>query len=157
MPRKLTSIRARPYDNRDRGAVFTLLRFLPSLYPGGLIWLERRLDDAAAGRASCSVAMVGDLLGGVIIETPKGKRTRKISNLYVASHLEHVGMGSLLMSKHILSWQNSGIDCAYITIAGSRLNRLQNFLNRWGFAPEAIARDRYGIGRDEHIYRYNVQ
>lgn len=73
----------RPFAREDRDAVMHLLSFLPKLYPDGYNWLERRLDEVERRQAFCSVAGVDEILGGILIETSKGRRASKISTLYV--------------------------------------------------------------------------
>src|SRR3569833_3359205 len=80
-----TGLELRKYHPVDESGVMKMLRLvLGSLYPGGGSWLTRRLRDVADKRARFTLALVGNKLVGVLIETPKAGKRVKISTLYVA-------------------------------------------------------------------------
>ena len=86
----------RNYRFGDRDHVFRLLSFLPKLYPRSFDWLERRLNEVEREHAFCSVAIAHSTIAGVLIETPKGIRTSKISTFFVGNQACKRGLGILI-------------------------------------------------------------
>jgi predicted transcriptional regulator/ribosomal protein S18 acetylase RimI-like enzyme len=141
----------RPYRGADRRAVMRLLASLPTLYPGAEPWLRRRLADAEAGDASVSLACVGARVVGVLIDTAKPARSRKLSTLWVSPRYRRRGIASALLRWHELGWQASRVDTAYCTVPLLRESGALAFLLRAGFIVEAIAPQRYVADRDDAI------
>lgn len=150
MPRSRISIRHYGPDDRDQ--VFRLLSFLPDLYPGSFDWLDRRLTEVEREHAFCSLAIIRSSIAGILIETPKGVRTSKISTFFVGDQACRRGLGSLLFRSSVARWQAAGVDNVYVTVAGSRNHHLAPFLESRGFAESEHLLDRYGAGRDEIVY-----
>lgn len=142
----------RSYETCDRQGVFNLLAFLPHLYPEGLAWLDQRLADVEHGRAYCTVALMSERLAGILIDTPKGKRTSKISTLYVHKRAAGQGLGSSLLHANANRWHSRGVDTVYVTVAGCRRAAIDPFLFSSGFVEVANLIDRYGPGRNELVY-----
>ncbi len=147
----------RHYMPRDRDYVFHLLSFLPKLYPGSFDWLDRRLDEVEQQHALCRLALVHSTVAGILIETPKGVRTSKISTFFVGNQICRRGVGSLLFRSSLARWHTAGIDNVYVTVAGSRQKLLDPFLQSRGFVESAHLPDRYGAGRDELIYSLKLK
>ena len=91
----------RHYRPEDRGRVFHLLSFLPKLYPGSFDWLDRRLIEVERERAFCNLAIVHSNIAGILIETPKGVRTSKISTFFVGNPACRQGVGTLYRARQI--------------------------------------------------------
>jgi hypothetical protein len=109
------SISIRNYKTEDRNDVFRLLSFLPDLYPQSFDWLERRLVDIERKHAHCAVALVNYRIAGILIDTPKGVRTSKISTLFVREQQCRSGLGSRLIEASARRWYADGVDDIYIT------------------------------------------
>lgn len=146
----------RDYENRDREQIFGLLAFLPLLYPNSFEWLERRLEDVQRRRAYCTIARAPTYIAGILIETPKGRRTTKISTLYVRKEVWGLGLGAHLLNRSRDRWHNAGIERAFVTVAGNRRATIDAFLASKGFDETARLPDRYGPGRDESIYSIQI-
>lgn len=140
----------------DCSSIRRLLHFLPDLYPGADEWLERRLSDVGMGKAYCSVAGVERTLGGILIETPKGRRAAKVSTFYVHPRICCFGLGSLLFARHEDRWLRCGIDDVHITVPQERLNPLSAFLIRRGFTPAAKILEKYRRGSFETVLTASV-
>ena len=145
-------MRVRNYKNSDRSHVFRLLSFLPALYPRSFDWLERRLADIERKRAYCSIALVDEHVAGILIDTPKGLRTSKISTLFVSEEVCGHGVGSLLLQASARRWYDQSVDGIYVTVAGSKQQCIAPFLRSNGFSEAANLPNRYGPGRDELVY-----
>jgi len=148
----LPDIGVRSYTRRDRDQVFGLLSFLPRLYPRSFDWLERKLIDVDNQRAFCNLALVRSSIAGILLETPKGVRSSKISTFFVSHHACGRGLGSLLFQNSCARWQANGIDNVYVTVAASRRQHLLPFLHIKNFVETQNLPDRYGPGRDEYVY-----
>jgi hypothetical protein len=145
-------ISIRSYDADDRPGVFRLLSFLPNLYPRGFDWLERRLTEVERQKAYCSVALVSQRIAGILIDTPKGARTSKVSTLFVKQTICRAGIGSLLFETSMKRWRAQGTDSIYITVASIRKRGIETFLQSNGFTESAYLRDHYGTDRHELVY-----
>jgi hypothetical protein len=77
----------------ERGRIAEFLFCLGDKYPGGLDWLDRRLDDIGAGRAQLFRVMAGADLAALAIETPKGHHYKKLSTFIVSPLYRRVGVG----------------------------------------------------------------
>jgi GNAT superfamily N-acetyltransferase len=145
----------RPYTIRDKVAVFTLLSDLPTLYPGGGVWLEKRLGEVQIGKAVCSLAVSTIGLIGVTIETPKGAHALKLSTIFVARSFRRLGAGSLLLGRCLDRWFATGVKHVHVTADQRRASSLLPLLESAGFAFAGVEYDRYGHGRNEVIFRWN--
>jgi len=146
------NILVRDYEGDDRKRVFSLLSFLPDLYPGSFNWLERRLADVERGRAYCTIALVDHRVAGVLIDIPKGGRTSKICTLYVQKEVSGSGLGTRLLKTSANRWYANGVDSVYVTVASLRQRTIDAFLKSNAFIESARLQDRYGPNRDEFIY-----
>lgn len=141
----------RPYLEGDRSAVVRLLADLPTLYPGGDKWLQRRLDDVVAERATCTLALLGPQPVGISIETPKGRRHRKLSTIFVHPALRGRGIGARLLRVRIGAWTEAELDQVTVTVRARNAQRIASVLIRHGFLPHAYLQDRYGAAEDEIV------
>lgn len=146
----------REYRRDDRKGVFHLLRFLPQLYPRSFDWLDGRLTNVEQGRASCLLAIVNHRFTGILIDTPKGRRTSKISTFFVENKNSGKGVGANLFNKCALSWKFKGIDNVYVTVPNVRRSQIEPFLQLNGFEKMAQIPDRYGPGRTEIVYASKI-
>lgn len=142
----------RDYGLRDRDAVLSLLSFLPRLYPSGLDWLERRLTQIEQRRSHCTLAVVHSRIAGILIDTPKGLRSSKISTFFVTRQDEGRGIGSCLFEASARRWHAVGVDNIHVTVASCRRQKIVPFLLTKGFTESAIIAERYGPNRDEIVY-----
>jgi ribosomal protein S18 acetylase RimI-like enzyme len=156
-PSSFDAVWTRSWQQGNRGSIFDLLRFLPSYYPGADDWLERRLNEVERGQAACTIGGVGRTIGGVLIETPKGKRTAKISTLYVRSNFAGYGLGSRLLHRHRQKWIRDGIDCAYVTVASERMPAISGFLEAHSFNLTRRIWSRYRPNVAEYVFSLNCQ
>jgi hypothetical protein len=122
------------------------------MYPSGHSWLERRLDDVERNEALCSLAGLGDCLGGILIETPKGRRASKISTLYVHEALSGFGLGASLFARHRQRWLELGIDRVHITVPSIKVSQMEGFLLRRRFQFVTSLSERYGPDRSEMVF-----
>jgi N-acetylglutamate synthase-like GNAT family acetyltransferase len=132
--------------------VFDLLSFLPDLYPQSFDWLERRLTDIERKHAYCTIALINHRISGILIDTPKGIRTAKISTLFVRDQACRSGLGSRLFEASARRWYAADVDSVYITVAGLKQRRIDAFLRSNQFVQSANLPDRYGPGRNEIVY-----
>jgi len=143
----------KPYEQKNRSAVFALLQDLPRLYPKGEEWLERRLSDVARGKARCTLAMASSTPVGVTIETPKGRHRLKLSTIYVHPLFREKGVGTDLMVAAYQQWQlNEEVDEVYVTVDRNRAPDLGLLLSKFGFVMAAVEPRRYGPNRDEVVF-----
>ena len=146
------SISIRNYRAEDRDRVFRLLSFLPDLYPQSFDWLERRLVDVERKRAHCTIGFLNSRIAGILIDTPKGVRTSKISTFFVRKQASRNGLGTLLFEASAKRWYAHDVDGAYVTVASLKRHSIDAFLRSNGFTESANLPDRYGPGRSEIIY-----
>jgi GNAT superfamily N-acetyltransferase len=146
------SISIRSYRAEDRDRVFRLLSFLPDLYPRSFDWLERRLADVERKHAHCTLAFLDCHIAGILIDTPKGVRTSKISTFFVREQANRNGVGTRLFQAGARRWCAQGVDDVYVTVASLKRHRIDVFLRSNGFIESENLPDRYGPGRDELIY-----
>lgn len=135
----------------DRLAVETLLAELPDLYPGGDVWLRRRLDDAVAGRARCTLAEVGEEVAGVAIETPKALGRLKLSTFLISEPYRNAGVGGWFVRSLRDRWHTERISQVHVTVADNRHDHLRHVFEPVGFLTIAREPDRYGPGRNEYV------
>jgi GNAT superfamily N-acetyltransferase len=145
----------RPYAAADRLRVFSMLRILPVLYPGGFAWLEQRLSDVIDGKARCTLAVWGSQLLGIAIESLKGQYRIKLSTLWVEPCYRGIGVGSRLLLDCQRNWIRHDISEAYITMDVDRRHLLVPVLSRLGFREIAMCHSRYGLDRDELVMSWH--
>jgi ribosomal protein S18 acetylase RimI-like enzyme len=144
----------RPFCASDHSAVASLLKDLPSTYPGGDLWLHRRLQDVKSFKAFCTVVLVRGVLAGLTIEVEKGERRRKLSTVFVDPAFRGAGLGSLLLRNCSRTWEKCELDEVFVTVRSTKLHDTGVFLMLNGFQAIAIEKDRYGDGNDEAILRW---
>jgi GNAT superfamily N-acetyltransferase len=147
--------RLRPFRASDCVAIASSLTDIPALYPGGDIWLHRRLEDVVAHKAICTVAFVRRRLVGLTLEIQKGQGRRKLSTIFVNPAFRGLGVGSLLLENCFRSWEIAELEEAIVTVRLARMTSTGAFLLRNGFKRIAIQRNRYGYGQDEAILRWS--
>jgi GNAT superfamily N-acetyltransferase len=145
-------VNLRPYQRDDRADVTNLLAILPSLYPKGDEWLDRRLDDVLRGRARCTVAVIKRKPVGVTIETPKGRSKLKLSTIFVHQQYRGLGVGSCLMYRCHETWVMDNLSQVHLTSDVRIGSALLPLLKSFGFKSEILEYSRYGSGRDEQIH-----
>jgi hypothetical protein len=101
-------------DHLDRSLITKVLLCLSDKYPGGLDWLDRRLDDIAAGRALLFQGMSGDEIAGLAIETPKGHHLKKLSTFFISPPYRRLRIGNRLMTSIQSSWERRNIDQVHV-------------------------------------------
>jgi GNAT superfamily N-acetyltransferase len=148
----------RQYSHVDRASVTELLRFLPTLYPNGDSWLQRRLTDAEQGKARCTLAVSRNSgrLAGLTIETPKGNASVKLSTIYVRPEYRGRAIGTLLLQRARERWIQSDITSTYVTVDESRRQSLSSLLRSNNFVLGAVEPGRYAADRTEYVYLWNV-
>ena len=140
----------------ERRPILQLLAFLPKLYPEGGSWLERRLSDVERGVGNCLLLRRHGQVHGILIETDKGRRRRKISTLYLSPAARGIGLGSQMLRMRRVEWIRYQVETAYITVASERLAALQPTLEANGFSKLITCPSRYGSLRDEVIFQATV-
>lgn len=135
----------------EHAAVASLLAEpLGALYPLGRAWLARRLGEIPlAGRVTV-LGPEGDP-AAVAVETWKPAGRLKLSTFYVAPVARGQGCGRALAAALTSRWSAEGRSSAYVTVAAEQVAAVARVLLPVGFTPLAIARDRYGPRRDEHV------
>jgi predicted transcriptional regulator/GNAT superfamily N-acetyltransferase len=141
----------RPYLASDRPMVTRALQSLPALYPNGRRWLRQRLDDAEVGAALVLLMYANHMLVGVLIETPKGLRSRKLSTLWVRPSHRGRGIGAGVLRRRMDAWRAAHLDEVYCTVPLVPGNGALACLLKVGFEVTAVAKDRYTVDRDEAI------
>lgn len=101
-------------------------------YPGGLDWLERRLDDIETGRADLWQVRGGRRTLGWAIVTPKGLHQVKLSTFYIAAGVRGLGLGRKLLGAVVADWQRRDILSAHVTVDESDAVT-RNFFEAHGF------------------------
>jgi GNAT superfamily N-acetyltransferase len=142
----------RHYRAEDRDHVFHLLSFLPDLYPRSFDWLERRLIDVERKQAYCMIGFLNCSVAGILIDTPKGIRTSKISTFFVKEQAHRKGLGTLLLEASARRWRIRGVDDVYVTVASQKRRSIDAFLRSNGFLKTAELCERYGPNRSELVY-----
>lgn len=125
------------------------LKVVPALldrYEQGGAWLERRLDDVAAGRGRILGIPIANRLAALAIETPKGAACRKLSTFGVAPDRRSLGLGAALIEALRRSWIDQGVEHAYVTVDHMDLQTHRFFLKH-GFVDAPEVRIRYGVDR----------
>lgn len=145
-------LRIRSFNSGDTPQVKSLLRDLPSLYPGGAKWLHRRLGEVSEGGGWCTLVSCGPTAIGVVIETPKSSFRSKLSTIFVAPGFRKHGVGNILLTASLADMRIRGIKDVHVTVATSVEPSLSPLLQKFGFACVALERNRYGRGRHESIY-----
>jgi ribosomal protein S18 acetylase RimI-like enzyme len=141
----------RSYQAPDRPAVFELLHGLPELYPNGSAWLHARLDRVLQHEAYCTLAVQGERLVGIMIETPKSGERLKLSTLYVSPAYRGIGVGRMLVEAGMRRWIGKRLHYVYVTVDHRLVEQFKQLLGPHGFETIAMDLDRYGTGRHEAI------
>lgn len=144
----------RPFLHNDFVQARVLLRELPAIYPGGDAWLNRRLSDAIAGTARCTVAASPYGLVGITIETPKGYDRLKLSTLYIHPDFRRSGLGKRMLNTCRLAWMLAGIQQVHVTVDARRTSALAPLLVNAGFKYTTTELHRYGAGRHETVFHW---
>ncbi|MET0557602.1 MAG: GNAT family N-acetyltransferase [Solirubrobacterales bacterium] len=124
------------------------------LYPQGASWLQRRLDEVETRRAQAIVAVCGNRLAGVAIETPKETGRLKLSTLWTHPAHRRQGVGRSLLVHGRRAWLERGVDRTDVTCAASAAASLAPLLHASGFSLQHLERDRYGEGRHELVFSW---
>jgi ribosomal protein S18 acetylase RimI-like enzyme len=133
--------------------LFSLLSVLDGKYPGGLGWLDRRLDDVESGRAFAHLVSGGDFVAAAAVVTPKGARHMKLSTLFVHPRYRRLGLASRLTDRLLLSWPRAGVEQVVVTVDGEDLATAAFFEKR-GFENLADQRVPYGEVRWDRVMRW---
>lgn len=138
-------------DLAEHRAVEALLAEpLGNLYPGGRLWLARRLAAMPeAGRVTV-LGSTGSPVA-VALETWKPAGRVKLSTFYVAPEARRQGAGRALTASLTSRWLAEHRESAYVTVASQHSAALESLLRPFGFTPWAVSSARYGPGRDEHV------
>ena len=147
----------RPYSRADRTLVFEMLPMIGQLYPGGVGWLNRKLNDVEDGRARCTLVQLGRWPAGLAIETPKGQRHVKLSTLVVPTAFRGKGVGTGLVSWLCAKWLSDDIETTHLTMPLAAANSVKPVFLACGFQDTAVCRDRYGNDRHELVMSWSPQ
>ena len=130
------------------------LGFLPELYPGGDLWLSRKIADIRKERSRClvAVAVAQQVLAGVAIETFKSPGVVKLSTFYVETDSRRKGVGTAMLERLTGRWRVEGVRHAYVTVASTKAEELEPLLLRHDFVCRTVHEGRYGMGRNEHVF-----
>lgn len=112
-------------------------------YPGGLDWLERRLDDIETGRADLWQVCEDRRTLGWAIVTPKGLHQVKLSTFYIAAGVRGLGLGSKLLGALVTDWQRRDILSAHVTVDEGDFATC-SFFEVQGFTPLPGSSRAYG-------------
>lgn len=148
------AITVRPFEASDRSEVFRLLDFLPTLYPRGFQWLDRRLDDVLDRKARCLLVGGSRRIAGIIIETPKASGTVKLSTIYVHQDFRGQGIGKALLVNTCDHWRAESVRNCYVTADYRVAKDLGSLLAQFSFEETAFLRNRYGDGRHEVVFSW---
>lgn len=150
-------VHLRAFRSTDRATVIRMLvPVLTKFYPGGDLWLTRRLDQVNEGKASCIVATKDSDIVGVVILTPKSGGKLKVSTLYVDPLSRGYGIGVALLERTLEQMARTGFRQAYITVPHAISSSVEPTLKACGFAWVAQVQDRYGPDRNEIIYEASL-
>jgi N-acetylglutamate synthase-like GNAT family acetyltransferase len=130
----------------------SLLSSLDEKYPGGLAWLDGRLDDVEVQRAFADVAVFGDSMGAIAISTPKGKRGVKLSTFFVHPSLRDQHLGAHLLTRLVRRWSCTDVEQAIVTVDQTD-KATAAFFERHAFA-ELPGRVCYGLERWDRVMRW---
>lgn len=137
----------------DTQAVRTLLAPIDVKYPGGFIWLDKRLRDIADGRADLWQLTSGGILAALAIVTPKGRHQSKLSTFIVAEQIRNRGVGSQLLTQLKWHWLENDIDTVHVTVDESDL-ATGSFFSRNAFRPIEASSVSYGHERCDRVFRW---
>lgn len=136
-------------------AIQALTGDLAAKYPGGDIWLERRLDDIAHGRATCYAIVGGSAMFAVAIVTPKHAGSLKLSTFAVDRRWRRRHLGHRLLSHLQARWQSCGIESVTVTV-DERDRATRRFFETNRFSASAGERVDYGANRSDTILRWDA-
>lgn len=151
LPAQMARPATRELKRDDLTRARELLTVLPTLYPDGGAWLERRLDDAMEGRARCTLVEVDNALAGIAIETPKGSARLKLSTFLIADEFRNCGLGGTFIRALHDRWVNDRVQQVHVTVAEHHHDQLNRAFSPVGFLTVAHEQDRYGPQRSEYV------
>ena len=143
----------RSYIPGDRRSVVRLLADLDRKYPGGLSWLDKRLNDVDLGRAYADLLIVRSRIAAVSIVTPKGRRRSKLSTFFVCPAYRKHGLGTRLIKVLEYRWQSEDLEEVIVTVNRNDPDTAGFFSNHH-FSKMASAVVSYGEGRWDHVMRW---
>jgi ribosomal protein S18 acetylase RimI-like enzyme len=150
-------VRVQRAVSSQRSAIWSMLApAISHLYPGATDWLDRKLCLDDRNETDVLTAMVGSEIVGLAISTSKGRRSRKLSSIWVPPQHRRLGYGSLLSQHVIARWTESGAESGYVTVAEQSLREVEALLNPLGFTFLCTDRERYGEQRDEHVLSWSA-
>jgi ribosomal protein S18 acetylase RimI-like enzyme len=152
MVEQLGNIAISEWAGGPREGIRQCLSHFCEVYPRFHDWLELRLDQVEARRSFCDVAVLGENILGVWIETPKGKARRKICTIFVDPVARNLRVGESLFVRAERRWDIAGVQTAFVTVPTKKDHLISSFLRSRNFSEAALERSRYGDSRDELIY-----
>jgi len=144
-----------PVFRFKRSETRKLLVSLHHRYPGGLDWLERRMDDIEAGRACAWRAGMHHMTLGYAIVTPKGRHRNKLSTLYVTPFARGQSVGGKLLATLIQDSQRREVDDLFVTVDENDALTGGFFTGR-GFSQMPNIRSAYGA-RFDAAYEVSIR
>lgn len=151
LPARMGRPTTRDLERADLPCVKGLLAVLPELYPNGGAWLKRRLDDALAGTARCTLVEIDDALAGVAIETPKGFGGLKLSTFLIGEEFRNCGVGGTFIRTLHDRWIHERVQQVHVTVAEQHHDNVQRAFAPVGFLTVAHEPGRYGPERSEYV------
>jgi hypothetical protein len=149
-----SQIAIRRYRRADEGTAVRMLSFLPTLYPNGMLWLQKRLDDVVDGKAQCRLASFLSAPAGIAIKTPQSPGTIKLSTFWVSESFRRQGIARSLLTNSIMRWRSHDVRMVYMTAHLGAASLLSPLFKQFGFCTEPPELNRYGTGRDEVVFRW---
>lgn len=150
-PARMERPTTRNLERDDVPYVQDLLAVLPKLYPNGSVWLARRLDDALAGEARCTLVDLDGAVAGVAIETPKGFGRLKLSTFLIADEFRSCGVGGTFLRSLHDRWVYEQVQQVHVTVAEHHYHEVYRAFAPVGFLTVAHELDRYGPERSEYV------
>jgi ribosomal protein S18 acetylase RimI-like enzyme len=99
---------------------------------------------------------MGGRLAGAAIETPKGEHLVKLSTFWVAPWARRRGVGSQLLGRLVLRWQQADLESAWVTMGLYESDDLMGLMVPHGFEAIGLALDRYHQGRAELVLGWHA-
>jgi len=147
--------KCRSYAKGDRRSVTKLLAGLDRRYPGGLRWLNKRLNDIEVGHAYADLLTVQSRIVGVSIVTPKGARRAKLSTFFIHPAFRQHGLGTHLLKNLEHRWHRDSLDEVIVTIDGDDSSTIGFFSDHhFSLIHGTIAS--YGEERFDRILRWTA-
>jgi ribosomal protein S18 acetylase RimI-like enzyme len=144
--------RVRAYRPDDYAVVMRdLLPVIAESYPRARSWLEQRLEDVAAGSASCDLARDRHGLRAIAIQTPKGRGAVKLSTIWVAERARGRHLGAQLADRARRIWIAADVERAWVTVGEGAESSVSRLLLPRGFIVTQVEADRYAEGGRETV------